>query len=577
MCALTKLARQGALCLLGLVVAPLSASEGPIAHWTFDRLDGSTAPNVVTAGQSAIVDGATSAAGIEGGALVFDGRDDYVALGDFGENDAVTIAFWMKGQDVGRADDWQGLVTSDAWEEGVFHIGIRAGRIDVHLHLGESRRSRLRSRPLNNGTWYHVALVADRQGRMIRLILNGLEEDVADHGGELPKIKLLAQVAGREFDGNHFARHFHGTIDDVRFYDRALDEAEIQRLCPGRQSLLARDSRNIRTGFRIPDEGYCDQPYVVITKDGNWLCTLTTAGGHEGADNSHVVSTISADQGRTWSEIVELEPVDGPTSVYSLPVVAHNGRVYVFYDYNGDSFPCPGRSDCVGWFVYKYSDDHGRTWSKERYRLPMRMTAVDRTNTFQGKVQIFWGIGKPISVDDTMFFAFSKCGKYLIDRCEQRGHRVRCVERSSRNIPSGIAVRISRRRIRVRQREPADGEILFPIDKRTCGTDRRTAKMMAEDLAAARRKWLAESNGDRVKREKSDFLKYVDSQGRYADFHSNRHTFITNLSLAGVSPREAQELARHSDIRLTMGVYSHIGLQDKARAIGRLGDGGVSA
>ncbi len=78
-------------------------------------------------------------------------------------------------------------------------------------------------------------------------------------------------------------------------------------------------------------------------------------------------------------------------------------------------------------------------------------------------------------------------------------------------------------------------ELLFPIDKRTCGTDRRTAKMMAEDLAAARRKWLAESNGDRSQREKSDFLKYVDSQNRYADFHSNRHTFITNLSLAGVS------------------------------------------
>jgi hypothetical protein len=180
----------------------------------------------------------------------------------------------------------------------------------------------------------------------------------------------------------------------------------------------AEDMRNIRTGHVIPDEGYCDQPYVVITKDGNWLCTLTTAGGDEGASNSHVVSTISADQGRTWSKLVELEPVDGPPSVYSLPVVTPSGRVYVFYDYNGDHFRCPGRSDCVGWFVYKYSDDNGRTWSKQRYRLPMRMTTVDRTNTFQGKVQIFWGIGKPITFDGKMMFAFSKCGKYLIDRSE---------------------------------------------------------------------------------------------------------------------------------------------------------------
>jgi len=181
---------------------------------------------------------------------------------------------------------------------------------------------------------------------------------------------------------------------------------------------IADDPRDIATGYVIPDEGYCDQPYVVIMHDGNWLCLLTTAGGHEGAANSHVVSTISADQGRTWSKLVELEPVDGPPSVYSLPVVANSGRVYAFYDYNGDNFKCPARSDCVGWFVYKYSDDNGRTWSKERYRLPMRMTAVDRTNTFDGKVQIFWGIGKPITFDNTMIFAFSKCGKYLIDRSE---------------------------------------------------------------------------------------------------------------------------------------------------------------
>ena len=184
------------------------------------------------------------------------------------------------------------------------------------------------------------------------------------------------------------------------------------------QTAFALDMRDIATGQAIPDEGYCDQPYVVITNDGNWLCLLTTAGGHEGAANSHVVSTISSDQGRTWSKLVELEPVNGPPSVYSLPVVARSGRVYAFYDYNGDNFVCPGRSDCVGWFVYKYSDDNGRTWSPQRYRLPMRMTAVDRTNTFKGKVQIFWGIGKPITLDDTMIFAFSKCGKYVIDRSE---------------------------------------------------------------------------------------------------------------------------------------------------------------
>ncbi|MGD1088742.1 MAG: site-specific integrase [Verrucomicrobiota bacterium] len=47
-----------------------------------------------------------------------------------------------------------------------------------------------------------------------------------------------------------------------------------------------------------------------------------------------------------------------------------------------------------------------------------------------------------------------------------------------------------------------------------------------------------------------------DSQGRVVDFHSFRHTFCTYLHRAGVPLREAMELMRHSDVRLTMSVYA---------------------
>lgn len=111
--------------------------------------------------------------------------------------------------------------------------------------------------------------------------------------------------------------------------------------------------------------------------------------------------------------------------------------------------------------------------------------------------------------------------------------------------------------------------ILLPVTARAGGYDRKTAKMMRVDLAAARLAWLDESENkeDRAARERSDFLKYQDSQNRFADFHANRHTFITNLGRAGVSPKTAQTLARHSDIRLTMNVYSHTDLDEKRQAI----------
>ncbi len=55
-----------------------------------------------------------------------------------------------------------------------------------------------------------------------------------------------------------------------------------------------------------------------------------------------------------------------------------------------------------------------------------------------------------------------------------------------------------------------------------------------------------------------------------ADFHSLRHTFGTLLAQSGVSPQEAQRLMRHSTINLTMNLYTHLTIQDKARAINKL-------
>lgn len=54
------------------------------------------------------------------------------------------------------------------------------------------------------------------------------------------------------------------------------------------------------------------------------------------------------------------------------------------------------------------------------------------------------------------------------------------------------------------------------------------------------------------------------------DFHALRHTFISNLARAGVHPRNAQALARHSTIDLTMNVYTHVAMDDLATDVEQL-------
>ena len=49
------------------------------------------------------------------------------------------------------------------------------------------------------------------------------------------------------------------------------------------QRQFAPDPRNFANGNRIPVEGYADQPRIVVTRDGTWVCVLTTGPGVEGA------------------------------------------------------------------------------------------------------------------------------------------------------------------------------------------------------------------------------------------------------------------------------------------------------
>ena len=129
------------------------------------------------------------------------------------------------------------------------------------------------------------------------------------------------------------------------------------------------------------------------------------------------------------------------------------------------------------------------------------------------------------------------------------------------------------------KKKPGPDEILFPVSEKTCGLERKTSEMVETDLKSAREVWINEANSvvERESREASDFLKYVDSHGKYADFHGFRHTFVSNLCRAGVSPQTAQILARHSDIKLTMNIYTHVAPEEQAAAIRQLpGLGGLN-
>jgi len=173
---------------------------------------------------------------------------------------------------------------------------------------------------------------------------------------------------------------------------------------------------DIKAGWEIPSEGYCDQPYVVKLPDGTWLCTMTTCRGEEGTGGQHIVATRSRDRGRTWSPLVDIEPANGPEASWVMPFLTPRGRVYAFYTYNAQNLRevigGGRRVDTLGEYALKYSDDGGLTWSNRRWYIPVREAAFDRENPYHGRVRFFWGVGKPIAHAGAMYLGFSKVKRF---------------------------------------------------------------------------------------------------------------------------------------------------------------------
>lgn len=187
---------------------------------------------------------------------------------------------------------------------------------------------------------------------------------------------------------------------------------------------MTTDPRHITCGWEIPTVSYSDQPYIVKTDDGAWLCCVTTGTGHEGEPGQCVTTMRSTDNGKTWSDPVYLEPVGSPENSYAVMLKVPSGRIYCFYNHNTDNMreviaddpPYKGgfckRVDSLGYFVFKYSDDHGKTWSGQHYNIPVREFEIDRKNAYQGKVRFFWNVGKAFSHDGFGYVPLHKVGGF---------------------------------------------------------------------------------------------------------------------------------------------------------------------
>ena len=187
-----------------------------------------------------LVGGATfveSPIGINGKAVSLDGVDDSVVIPrhrsmDVGEGD-FTVAAWINPSDLRQA----GIVCLGRynWVHGWYMDMLQGGVLRIEtVNPANQSNGTVGTKPgiLRANTWQHVAAVVRRGENHTRVYVNGFEVAsgaVAPTNLDNPNVALhIGRIQG--------SRLFKGQMDEVRFYNRALDLKEIHALLePGKQ------------------------------------------------------------------------------------------------------------------------------------------------------------------------------------------------------------------------------------------------------------------------------------------------------------------------------------------------------
>jgi hypothetical protein len=210
-------------------------ASGLAAAYGFNEGSGTAVTDASGNGDTGTINGATwTASGKYGKALSFNGTSSYVNLGNPASlklTGSMTLEAWVLATG-NPADDGQIIAKSDSYAPSVGwqlkttpDTGVRTFGIGVSPD-GSAITQRYSKTVLALNTWYHVAGVYNASAQTLDIYVNGVLDDGV----------LSGTVPGAQFDPNQNVTvgkrsggfYFKGMIDEVRVYNRALTQAQIQ-------------------------------------------------------------------------------------------------------------------------------------------------------------------------------------------------------------------------------------------------------------------------------------------------------------------------------------------------------------
>jgi hypothetical protein len=233
------------LVLTGALVLTGTAGAELVGLWRFDETSGTIAQDSSGNGHDGTLLGdPVWGAGKIGGALEFDGTDDVVVLGAVDVvGPGITMAGWLKPDDF-DINDGRVLTKAVEWGENdhwwMLSTIAAGGEIRLRFRLKTTDEQGTTTLIADSGVleteeWQHAAATWD--GSMMRLYLNGEEVGSTAKGGDAVATdsSVHASIGSQPPDAfatdiSHVNKYFDGALDDIRLYNEALAQEEIQIL-----------------------------------------------------------------------------------------------------------------------------------------------------------------------------------------------------------------------------------------------------------------------------------------------------------------------------------------------------------